>query len=317
MSPPPQLSVVIVAGVRRHRVGRLLTQLGCQSVADRLEVVVVDAAPSRLLPTAPPKLQMVHLPAPEVSTLEAARAVGFQATTGAVVAFLQDHAEVDPGWAEAVLEASADGVGAIGFRFRPPHHGGLVTRALFLAEYGPWAAPGPGGPVDRLPGHNVAYSREALGSLGQSTDQLLAVDLVAQEALAAAGYRLVVAERAEVVHSSGLRLRAVLAAHLAYARILSARRCSQGSRRRWRSWRRVAFALSAPLVLPPLRMTRLLRELRGRPQLRHDLLLGLPIVVAVWTAAAVGESLGMLAGTGRAGRIVCRIELTSTRRHEP
>jgi GT2 family glycosyltransferase len=102
----PRLSVVVVSWRRPRALARCLTALG-QMRSVRFEVIVVadddGLAVARALPLAG---RLVLLPQ-KTANIAAARNAGIAASAGAVVAFIDDDAVPEPGWAEALLDGIA------------------------------------------------------------------------------------------------------------------------------------------------------------------------------------------------------------------
>jgi GT2 family glycosyltransferase len=102
----PRLSVVVVSWGRPCALARCLTALG-QMRSVRFEVIVVadgdGLAVARALPMAG---RLVLLPQ-ETGNIAAARNSGIAASAGEVVAFIDDDAVPEPGWAEALLDGIA------------------------------------------------------------------------------------------------------------------------------------------------------------------------------------------------------------------
>ena len=102
----PRLSVVVVSWGRPRALARCLTALG-QMRSVRFEVIVVadddGLAVARTLPLA---RRLVLLPQ-GTGNIAAARNSGIAASAGEVVAFIDDDAVPEPGWAEALLDGIA------------------------------------------------------------------------------------------------------------------------------------------------------------------------------------------------------------------
>jgi len=89
------------------------------------------------------------------------RAAGIAASTGEVVALLEDRGHPSPGWARTIVEAQTDQPGVVG---------GLIElgvdralhRAVFLIDFAPYAPPRAAAEVTELSDINVSYSRRAL-----------------------------------------------------------------------------------------------------------------------------------------------------------
>ena len=163
--PSPRVSVVVCTHNGERTIRDCLSALAVLDYPD-YEVVVVDdgstdgtaeiaaASPFRLIRT-------------EHRGLARARNTGLWASTGTIVAYLDDDAYPDAGWLRHLVPALASGehVGMGGPNVPPPG-GGAVAEAV---------ARSPGGPVhvmlsdreaEHIPGCNMAFRREALLAIG-------------------------------------------------------------------------------------------------------------------------------------------------------
>ncbi|NKX45116.1 glycosyltransferase family 2 protein [Roseicyclus persicicus] len=103
----PRLSVVVVSAGRPRALARCLTALG-QLRSTRVEAIVVADAPGLAVARAHPLAdRLVLLPQGE-ENISAARNAGIAAAAGEVVAFVDDDAVPEPGWAEAILAGFDD-----------------------------------------------------------------------------------------------------------------------------------------------------------------------------------------------------------------
>ncbi len=150
----PDLSVVIVASWSADAVEATVASLGESGV----EIVVVSD-PDRVAPR-PGVRWIVGNPGDGVPTL---RRLGAEATTGSVVAFLEDACVVGPGWVRAIREGFDDPqtLAATG-PIQADSDSSETDWAVYFAEYVSFAA----GPAKRLAGLNFACRRSALGPSG-------------------------------------------------------------------------------------------------------------------------------------------------------
>lgn len=106
--PPSRTSVVVCTRDRTEDLARCLDSID-QNAPDALEVIVVDSAPSdertRVLVASRPHLRYVHDRRPGLSI---ARNTGIAAARGAVIAFTDDDAVVEPRWLEELLQPFND-----------------------------------------------------------------------------------------------------------------------------------------------------------------------------------------------------------------
>jgi GT2 family glycosyltransferase len=102
-----RLSVVVVSAGRPRALARCLTALA-QMRTTRAEVIVVACADGLATARALPFADRLTLMAQTAENISAARNAGWAAAAGDVVAFIDDDAVPEPGWAEALLAGFAD-----------------------------------------------------------------------------------------------------------------------------------------------------------------------------------------------------------------
>ena len=99
--------------------------------------------------------------------LAAARNVGLAASTGEIVAYIDDDARPDPHWltylADSFRRSSWAGVGGPNL---PPHGGGSFTEAVANAPGGPIHVLVSDQEAEHIPGCNMAFRRSALEAIG-------------------------------------------------------------------------------------------------------------------------------------------------------
>ena len=114
------------------------------------------------------------------------RARGVALARGALVAIIEDHVTVAPGWMSALQQAHADGHGLLGGPVDNGAVGSAVDWALYFVEYGMHMPPAPGGAVASVSGVNVAYDATLLQSC-RDTWQVEFHENEVNDALAAIG----------------------------------------------------------------------------------------------------------------------------------
>ena len=107
MTDAARLSVVVVSAGRPRALARCLTALE-QMRSTRAEVIVVACADGLAVARALPFADRLTLAAQAGDNISAARNMGLAAAAGDVVAFVDDDAVPEPGWAEALLAGFAD-----------------------------------------------------------------------------------------------------------------------------------------------------------------------------------------------------------------
>lgn len=107
MTAAARLSVVVVSAGRPRALARCLTGL-FQMRTIRAEVIVVACADGLAVARALPFANRLTLLPQTAENISAARNAGWAVAAGDVVAFIDDDAVPEPGWAEALLAGFAD-----------------------------------------------------------------------------------------------------------------------------------------------------------------------------------------------------------------
>jgi Glycosyl transferase family 2 len=311
---PPELSVVLVAGSQRARAQRVLDALAAQTVADRIEVVVIDVSRPSLPTLNTSHLRTEYVQRPDIDRWAAARVEGVRAASAGAVAFIEDHCFPARTWAEMLIETHRQRWAAVGYAFTNANPQSYVSRSSMMARYGGFAHPCHGGPSRFLSGNNVSYKRQSLLEFGADLEGLLAIDFNLQELLGQRGDAMFVESRALAAHQNFTSVIKEGRAGHAYCRLLAARRAESQS---WSRARRVVYGLAAPLGAPTIRIARLLGGLPGRRPLWWTVAAGLPVIAIEYLFDASGESLGYLFGAGNAERETMRWELETDRTGTP
>jgi hypothetical protein len=307
----PQLSAILVAGPLRRRAQRVLDALGAQSAVDAIEAVVVDIAPRGTPRLAvPPHLRVEYASRPDINHWGEARTEGVQRAHSEVIAFIEDHCFPSREWAEILIHAHRGPWQSVGYAFTNANPGSYVSRSSFMARYGQFVHPAPGGPAPIVSGNNVSYKRQLLLAFGSELTTLLSIDFNLQEILQKRGVPMFVEARALAAHQNyDILIKESRTGH-AYCRLLAARRVETQS---WSMMRRLIHGFGAPLGSPAIRFARLVASLRGRRTLWRTVAIGTPQILALYFTDALGESLGYLFGVGNAEREALRWELETER----
>ncbi len=301
----PELSVVMVTDVLAT-IARPLGNLGNQTVADRIELVLVAPRGSDLDPGAPELrpfwgIQMVEVE--EISSLSWAREPGVRAASAPILAFAESHTYHHPRWAEALLEAHRGPWAAVGPGIGNANPTFASSWANLFLDYGPWLEPEAGAEMADLPGHNSSYKRSVLTSYGPELKELLEAEILLHVDLRASGHRLWMEPAARMTH-----LNVTLPSSWLGERIAAGRRFGGARASDW-SWpRRLLYASASPLI-PFVRLPRMVpvwRRCRRRTRLPRGLL---PALLFSLVASAVGEFLGYAFGSGDSMERLSRMEL--------
>ena len=175
----------------------------------------------------------------EPMTIPELRAAGVFAAAAPVVALIEDHCLVTPGWGDRLTAAHAAGHDVAGGPIRNGATGRIRDWAAFFCEYSAVMEPLPAGPVRALPGMNVSYGPRAL----EAIDDLLREgrwESWLHPRLQQRGFELWCEPDAVVEHDKGFELGEFFSQRYHYSRSyagmrnpeLGAKRCSTRSARR-------------------------------------------------------------------------------------
>ncbi len=304
----PAMSVVVVVGAQRGRAVRSFEALSRQTIARRLEVILVDTRPDAGALGVAADAPVEVIPGPSLS-YGAARAAAVSAAQGEIVAFIEDHCYPRPEWAEAVLEAFSQPCAAVGYAITNANPQSRVSRVVHLATYGEWESPSGGGVTSR-PGGNVAYRRKVLLGLADELPAMLQTDYNLHTWMLDHGLTMVVAPRARAEHVSPESILDSLRGCFVYSRVLAATRARSGG---WGTWKRLVVGARKLVGAPVPRLVRLRRELP--PSLHREMRLRryLPGVLVLYFVSSAGEMVGCLRGEGRSLRRLLHWEVDTPR----
>jgi hypothetical protein len=305
MKGSPDMSVIVITPDDFASIRQTITRLKTQNVRDHLEIVI--AAPSEdSLHLNEGELEGFHgfrvVEVGAMTSTARARAAGVKAASAPVVAFVEDHAFPAKGWAAALITAHRQPWAAVGPVIANANPGTLTSWVNFVIEYGHWLDPCPGGAAEHLPGHNGSYKRAVLLDYGAKLESMLDAESVLHWDLRAKGHELYLEPTARTFHQNFSRAFPSAPLRFNGGRLFAASRA-----RHWPARRRLLYCAGAP-VIPFVRLTRIMLELR-KPGRRRDLLPRiLPLLVAALAVDAAGEMVGYALGEGDAMRKLSEME---------
>jgi glycosyltransferase involved in cell wall biosynthesis len=302
----PLLSVVVVTDAY-DTIRKTVRHLRAQTIADRIELVVVASGPEEALGLDRAELSELHshrvVRVDDVRSLSWARAPGIRVATAPIVALAESHCFPEPQWAERLLAAHEKGWAAVGPAISNANPASVVSWINLLIDYGPWLAPTAGGEIDDLPGHNSAYRRELLLEYGPRLEAMLEAETIMHEDLRARGHRLYQEPGALTAHVNVTRTASWIG-----ERFQTGRRFASARSHAWPAWRRAVYAAGSPLI-PLVRLRRLLRDVR-RAGIGHNFRgYGYPLLALALGVTASGELVGYVLGSGDSMYALSRIEL--------
>jgi glycosyltransferase involved in cell wall biosynthesis len=289
------MTVVVCSKDGADGIGRTLRSLRAQTIADRLEVVVVDDGSADATAAVAADAGATVVRHPRNRGLAASRNSGVRAASAPVVAFIDDDCEADARWAELLLDGYEDGVAGVGGTVEPGP-GDDFTRAylrrhnpleplelelahserplyrlrLYLMRQWRAAARPARRDVFSLVGASMSFRREVLDRLGGFDEAFTfgaeELELCYRMRRELPGLRLVMTADARVVHHFRPSLRDTLRRSRSYGR------GTARLHRRWRSVRPTVFpvpVLVAGAALAAVREPRLAPLAAAAPALLY------------------------------------------------
>lgn len=296
---PPDLSVIVVFARRFAVLRRTLAHLRAQTMADRIELIVVAPSQEAIRDLQPRDTAGLHsvrvLAVGEIANIDKAGARGLGEASAPVVAFIEDHAFPAPNWAETLVDAHREPWGVVGTAIVNGNPGTGWSWANHLITYGPWTSHAPTGEASSVSRHNSSFKREALRALGGSLLPSFGRDGALLKDLQRANYRIYLDTRTSVAHVSPSRALTTLGLRYNAGRLFADKRVNAG---KWGWPKRVAYAVASPLY-PLIRFRQVWRQALGHPSHRSLMPRVLPALSGALVADAVGQAVGYLTGAGR------------------
>ncbi len=288
----PAISVVIASVNGPRLLEQALGALDLEPERSSMEVVVVERKGSSVRGFLEERDQPVKIVAvDEPLSIPRLRHAGALHATGSIVAFLEDHVTVEYGWTKAMVRAVSEGEAAAVGGVVENGKRGIVNAAAYYCEYTRYMYPVPEGAWGDLPGNNIAYRREALfehldvlesGKWESWINQRLEED----------GARLASTNSAVVLHIKPFRFWHFLTQRFHFSRSFA------GMRRVEQSLARRVVYGAGSLALPPILMSRIVKDVLRKRRFGREFIAAAPIVGIFLTAGAVGEMIGYLFGPG-------------------
>jgi GT2 family glycosyltransferase len=289
----PLVSVVIASVNGLPAIAECLEALTRQDGAGEAEIVVVDRCGEQTRSALRARFPSAQVVAAEAGTsIPALRALGMDRARGRMVAILEDHCNVGPGWLQAVARQHQAGALAVGGAVENGSRERTVDWAAFFCEYARFMPPVPRGIVSGITGNNSVYDRSVLERLGPQARAEVWESFL-HERLRALGVPFQSDPDLIVTHKKSFGYLEFLAQRYHYSRSFAGMRL-QGAP--W--WKRVGYALATPL-LPPMLMGRMIGVVAGKRRHGGRFVQASPVLATFLVSWAWGEAMGALLGPGR------------------
>jgi hypothetical protein len=290
----PELSVVL-ATTGPEVVARPLEAYRAQTVADRIEMVVVapPAELARFEARSGSGLEVRLVAAPEPFQLASARAAGALAASAPWLFVGETHSYPEPRLAERLLaaaEAQREAEPAIDC-FVPTivnvNPSGAISVASLLIDYGAWG-PGHTGAVARPPIYNALFRRAVVAANPRLVAAMAPADDTSFPVPIDGRHRAVMVPEASIAHLNVVRF-----GDLVRSKCWLGMAVGDARGRRWGWPRRLLYAAAAPAIAAVLLRRYLadLRIVRAHVELPGGIV---PLLLVGAAARAAGEAIGYL-----------------------
>jgi hypothetical protein len=219
------------------------------------------------------------------------RAIGIAQARGRMVAILEDHCNVVPGWMQIVERAHAAGHRALGGAVENGSVERLVDWAVFFCEYARFMPPLPRGIVPEITGNNSVYARDALEQLGPELKGEVWEAFI-HNRMRDLKIPFYCDPDLLVSHKKEFGFWYFMSQRYHYSRSFAGMRLASAP---W--YRRLAYAAATPL-LPPLILWRMFRTVWAKGRNKGRLVCSIPVLFPFLASWAWGEAVGALWGPG-------------------
>ena len=296
----PIFSVLIglVSTEDRSRILETLNALRDQEGGPHYEVVIGDRRqddisaqirdnyPETCLLSYPPSTSL-----PELRTAALRRA------RGQYVVVTEDHCVPAENWLSSMAQAFAVApkrTAAVGGCVENGVRDTAFDWATFLCEYSYFLSPVCEGTTTVLPGMNVAYRRSVLADRDEQLLRRGFWETTLHPLLINEGWKLYSTNRIKLYHCKKFSFGLFSKQRFTYSRFYAALRvASDGLPKR-------LLAAGATVILPPLLLSRFVRQVLSKRRLRMELVSALPMLCVFVVIWAFGEWVGYLFGQGDA-----------------
>lgn len=294
----PLVSVVIPSVSGLPSLLECLEALSHQDTQVLADVIVVDRLGEETRAAARQRFPGVQVLAAEPGTsIPRLRAIGVARASAPLVAFLEDHCNVDRSWLGVIERAAREGKAAFGGVVENGAVERAVDWAAFLCEYARFLPPLRRGETSEITGNNSVYDRALLqASLAEAGGEVWESFL--HERLRQRGVPLHCEPDLRVLHKKRFGFAYFVSQRYHYSRSFAGMRLAGAP-----AWKRLVYVCATP-ALPLLLLGRIggavLKRRRHLPEFSR----ALPILTVFLLVWAFGEAVGALLGAGRSLELV-------------
>ena len=290
----PLISVVIASVNGAPPILECLQGLVDQQTVVSYEVLVVDCCGEKLRSLIRQKFlqpEIRIIPCEKRHSIPRLRAIGMAEAKGKMIAVLEDHCNVAPNWFETIARAHQTGISAVAGPVENGSADRIVDWAVFFCEYAPFMAPMLRGSAEHIPGNNVAYDQKLLQHILPLLQAELWESFIHQK-LKELGVQFFCDPEMIVYHKKAFGFGYFMKQRYHYSRSFAGMRLTASP---W--WKRLAYACSAPLLLPILAV-RIAKTVKEKGCHTKEFVCSIPAIGVFLISWVIGEAVGALCGAG-------------------
>lgn len=301
----PEFSILIglVSTEDSDRILQTLEALRDQQGSHRYEVIIADRRHDDISSRLDADFQEVRrIPCPPKMSLPELRTRALDEARGACIVVTEDHCVPSKNWlvsmAQAFDEAPA-GTVAVGGCVENGVYDTPLDWATFLCEYSYFIEPVEEGDTTVLPGMNVAYRSSIFDDLDRGLLTSGFWETTVHPVLIEKGLKLYSTNKIRLYHCKKFSRGLFAKQRFIYSRYYAGLRFSSSQ-----IIKRI-LACGATVLLPPLLLYRISRQVRVKGRLASEFRSAMPNLLLFYLIWAFGEMVGYILGTGDA---LARIE---------
>lgn len=256
MTSTPDLSFVLSTTAELNDVLQTLTYISQQTIADRIELLIVTRKHEQSW-TVPENIRSAMYDVKYVR-LDNFNAVfeaffhGTQLATAPYIVMIEDHVFPSPQWAEKILDAHQNGYDVVASGMKNGNPDTVLSWGNMLLDYGDFVIPTATGAVDKVPLHNVSFSRAVFERFGDTFLNLFAREGGLLDALHQEHFQMYMVDGTAIAHVNPSRLKSTINIRFDVGRLYAANRAMS---QQWGVMKRLLYIGGAPLI-PFIRLYR-------------------------------------------------------------
>ncbi|NNM20041.1 MAG: glycosyltransferase [Gammaproteobacteria bacterium] len=301
----PEFSILIglVSTEDSDRILQTLESLRNQQGSHSYEVIIGDRRHDEISSRIDAEFQEVRrIPCPPDMSLPELRTRALDEARGTYIVVTEDHCVPSGNWLFSMAQAfseAPDGTVAVGGCVENGVHDTALDWATFLCEYSFFIKPVEEGVTTVLPGMNVAYHHSIFDNLDRKLLTSGFWETTVHPVLVDKGLKLYSSNSIVLYHCKKFSRGLFARQRFIYSRYYA------GLRFRSDQILKRIFACGATILLPPLLLYRISRQVRAKGRLASEFRSALPDLLLFYIIWAYGEMVGYILGTGDA---LARIE---------